>query len=191
MGVHTGDWNDEHVATLRRLWDAGLSATEIARELRVYSRSAILGKVNRLKLAPRRIDNARHPVGAPKPAPAAVRHASTVFTKTAPSEQKPRRNPSSNIVEAVKIAASEPGLSAKLEEPSDGRGVKFIDLENHHCRWPKGDPRNEDFMFCGETTADLKEDRPYCPFHTLKSIDRTRIRNPRVFERDAAFAARR
>lgn len=181
MGVHTGDWNEEHVATLRRLWDAGLSATEIARELRVYSRSAILGKVNRLKLAPRRIDNARMPVGAPKPLPVQRKGI-----------QRPeRRNQSNDIVEKLKIAATEPGLSAKLEEPSDGKGVKLVDLENHHCRWPKGDPRNEDFMFCGEATANFKEKVPYCPFHTLKSIDRTRLRNPKAFERDAAFAARR
>jgi GcrA cell cycle regulator len=187
MGMPAGDWCDEHVTTLRRLWDAGLSASEIAGEFKgAYSRSAILGKVNRLKLAPRRIDNARHPAGAPKPPPIPRKRISAGPPAPAPA----RTNRTNETVERLRVAAEEAAQMARLEEPSDGKGVKLVDLGNHHCRWPKGDPRNDDFMFCGETTANFSENRPYCPFHTLKSIDRTRLRNPKAFERDAAFAAR-
>lgn len=47
MAVDT--WTEEKLATLKRLWDAGLSGTQISAEIGV-SRGAVLGKVWRLKL---------------------------------------------------------------------------------------------------------------------------------------------
>ena len=39
---------------------------------------------------------------------------------------------------------------------------KLMDLKNNTCRWPIGDPENEDFHFCGKQTTTGK---PYCPEH--------------------------
>jgi GcrA cell cycle regulator len=39
---------------------------------------------------------------------------------------------------------------------------KLIDLEQHDCRWPIGEPRHPEFHFCGEKQAD---GRPYCAHH--------------------------
>src|SRR5579871_359482 len=44
------DWNEARVALLTRRWAEGASASVIARELGGVSRSAVLGKVHRLKL---------------------------------------------------------------------------------------------------------------------------------------------
>ena len=40
--------------------------------------------------------------------------------------------------------------------------VRLIDLRLNTCRWPIGDPREDDFHFCGEQTVTGK---PYCLKH--------------------------
>lgn len=39
--------------------------------------------------------------------------------------------------------------------------VALFDLQDHHCRWPLGDPHHE-MLHCG---AQVALDRPYCPAH--------------------------
>lgn len=49
------DWSNDQIELLKRCWDNGFSATDIIKKLDyAFSRSAILGKVNRLNLKPRR-----------------------------------------------------------------------------------------------------------------------------------------
>ena len=38
----------------------------------------------------------------------------------------------------------------------------LMDLKNNTCRWPIGEPENEDFHFCGKPTVTGK---PYCSAH--------------------------
>ena len=40
--------------------------------------------------------------------------------------------------------------------------VGLMDLKLNTCRWPIGDPKDEDFHFCGEQTVTGK---PYCLAH--------------------------
>ena len=40
--------------------------------------------------------------------------------------------------------------------------IRLIDLKINTCRWPIGDPKDEDFHFCGEQTVTGK---PYCLAH--------------------------
>ncbi len=42
------------------------------------------------------------------------------------------------------------------------RRVRFEDIRQFECRWPLGDPRSEDFAYCGLTPA---EGRSYCAGH--------------------------
>ena len=46
-------WSDERVEQLRKLWEAGLSASQIAAELGNVTRNAVIGKVHRLGLSGR------------------------------------------------------------------------------------------------------------------------------------------
>lgn len=47
-------WTEDRVATLRRLWADGLSASQIARELGSgVTRNAVIGKLHRLGLSKR------------------------------------------------------------------------------------------------------------------------------------------
>ena len=51
-------WTDERIETLRKMWDSGLTATQIAEELGGVSRNAVIGKAHRLGLASRQIGRA-------------------------------------------------------------------------------------------------------------------------------------
>src|SRR5258708_32729614 len=46
-------WSDDRVEQLKKLWEAGLSASQIAAELGNVTRNAVIGKVHRLGLAGR------------------------------------------------------------------------------------------------------------------------------------------
>jgi len=46
-------WTDERIATLSKMWDSGLTATQIAEELGGVSRNAVIGKAHRLGLPAR------------------------------------------------------------------------------------------------------------------------------------------
>ena len=46
-------WTDERVETLKRMWNDGQSASQIAKELGGVTRNAVIGKVHRLGLSNR------------------------------------------------------------------------------------------------------------------------------------------
>lgn len=46
-------WTDERIDTLKKMWDSGLTATQIAEELGGVSRNAVIGKAHRLGLQSR------------------------------------------------------------------------------------------------------------------------------------------
>ncbi len=65
-------WTDERIETLRKMWDSGLTATQIAEELGGVSRNAVIGKAHRLGLASRPSPvKANATEAKPAPAPAA------------------------------------------------------------------------------------------------------------------------
>lgn len=66
-----------------------------------------------------------------------------------------------------------------------GKSVKMVDLESQMCRWPNGDPRDDDFSFCGCQTA---EGMPYCETHVraaYQTVTRNRTLNAADFSADA------
>ena len=72
-------WTDERIATLRKMWEGGATASEIATELGGVSRNAVIGKAHRLGLkarpSPVKANEKKKPAAAPaakKPAPAAA-----------------------------------------------------------------------------------------------------------------------
>ena len=40
--------------------------------------------------------------------------------------------------------------------------IPLVKLDNHTCRWPLGDPRDDDFCFCGKR---IKTGQTYCEEH--------------------------
>jgi len=73
-------WTDERVELLKKLWQDGLSASQIAKQLGGVTRNAVIGKVHRLGLAgrasPSRSERPRMPM-APK-APSVRSHVPAV-----------------------------------------------------------------------------------------------------------------
>jgi GcrA cell cycle regulator len=49
--------------------------------------------------------------------------------------------------------------SKTYEIPRAKHNVTFLELESHHCRYPIGDPKTNEFCFCGAPRLDGK---PYC-----------------------------
>ena len=63
-------WTDERVELLKKLWQDGLSASQIAKQLGGVTRNAVIGKVHRLGLSGRATPSkpARTTFKAPRPA---------------------------------------------------------------------------------------------------------------------------
>jgi GcrA cell cycle regulator len=75
-------WTDERIDTLRKMWEAGQTASQIAEELGGVSRNAVIGKAHRLGLQsrpspvkPNEPDAAKAAAPEPKPAPAPIAKA--------------------------------------------------------------------------------------------------------------------
>ena len=52
--------------------------------------------------------------------------------------------------------------------------LSLLELNEHTCKWPIGDPLTPDFYFCGQHS---EEGKPYCEFHSRRAyhqIDKKR-----------------
>jgi GcrA cell cycle regulator len=143
MSGTTGGWTDDRVASLKKLWLEGLSASQIAKQLGGVTRNAVIGKVHRLGLSGRATPAA--PARTVFKAPRAPRPAMV-------SAHVPRR------AEPVHPAPLPP-LPAVREEPGS---ATVLTLGAHMCKWPIGDPAADGFTFCGRRTG---ADGPYCIEH--------------------------
>jgi GcrA cell cycle regulator len=89
-------WTDERIATLKKMWEGGSTASQIADELGGVSRNAVIGKAHRLGLKSRPSPvkaNAKKKAPA-KPAPApkpAAKKAAKPAPKAAPAAAAPAK----------------------------------------------------------------------------------------------------
>ena len=119
-------WTEDRIATLKRLWNEGQSASVVARELGGVTRNAVIGKVHRLGLSGR---------VAPA-APGAGRRASKP-SLTTPVRRKPRL---AGVVGRV--------IVAEAMGDEDRERTPLLRLRRAGCRWVFGDPKAEAFGFC-------------------------------------------
>ena len=85
-------WTDERIATLKKMWEGGSTASQIAEELGGVSRNAVIGKAHRLGLKSRpspvkaaEKKKASAPKAKPAPKPAAKKVAPRPAPKPAPA----------------------------------------------------------------------------------------------------------
>lgn len=165
------NWTDERVEKLKKLWSEGLSASQIAAQLGGVSRNAVIGKVHRLNLPGRAKSGGaqaparpKRPAAAPAPRPAVF----TARTAAAPAR------PAVRAADAAPKDASEADFERPAEQlpvPANtnnstvvpmSRRLELTQLTERTCKWPIGDPLNDDFHFCGNESPDSS---PYCTYH--------------------------
>ena len=153
-------WTEERVELLRRLWIENFSASRIAAELGGVSRSAVIGKIHRLGLS-----------GRDQPTSSLKRQCKPRLSR---SERRVWR-PASIGNTALKAEPEMLGNPETQPFPSAVPIAKRLTVEKlteHTCKWPIGDPRKEDFHFCGHASLKVL---PYCLYHArlaYRSSDR-------------------
>lgn len=150
-------WTDQMVEDLRAMWKEGLTTAEIGKKLGV-SKNSIVGKVHRLGLSGR-------PSPIKKKENDEASEAKEVAEVKAPAEPKAEKAPAKKA-EPVKTEKISDAKSEKMPAPkADNKkgAVSLMDLDNHTCRWPLGDPKDENFHFCGKK---VKIGQTYCEEHS-------------------------
>jgi len=139
-------WTDERIETLKLRWREGFSASEIAAELGGSSRNAVISKVHRLNL-PRLAHNLERKrlVAADRKKPA--------VSRIAKHKRRPIGPPADLPIPPV---------------PSVGL-LSLLQLTEHTCKWPIGDPKLAGFGFCGSVSVPGK---PYCADHCSQAYSR-------------------
>lgn len=132
------NWTDDRVEQLKNLWTEGLSASQIARAMGGVTRNAVIGKVHRLGLAGR----------------------------ATPSRSDRPRLP---MAPKISMRTHTPPVPIVEEDPvtlDDGRHATVLTINDRMCRWPIGDPSEDQFHFCGRSP---KSGSPYCEAHARKA----------------------
>ena len=134
-------WTDERIETLKALWAAGKTGSQIAAAIgHGLTRNAIIGKINRLRLAGRAksTDTAAPPLRAP-PKPKFA-HPGNIMRKAEARKLDP----------GPPMIADPPRQEGETEAiiPMSPR-VTIVELNDSMCRWPLGDPASPEFRYCG------------------------------------------
>ena len=82
-------WTDERIATLKKMWEGGSTASQIADELGGVSRNAVIGKAHRLGLKSR-------------PSPVKANEKKKPAVKAKPAAPKPARRRSGSSLPALR-----------------------------------------------------------------------------------------
>ena len=144
-------WTDERIELLRRLWSEEFSASRIAAELGGVSRSAVIGKIHRLGLQ-----------GRGQPTISVKRQCKP---RASQGGRKSWRTSSigNTALKAAPDVLGRPAIQPFLPQVVPlAKKLTFAKLTERTCKWPIGDPRGEDFHFCGH---DSLEALPYCRYH--------------------------
>jgi GcrA cell cycle regulator len=145
------NWTEERVALLRKLWTEDFSASRIAAELGGVSRSAVIGKIHRLGLC-----------GRGKPTWSARRQSKPRL----PRSERPACRAASIGNTALKmrpemLEEAQPQPFESIVVPI-ARKLTIEKLTERTCKWPIGDPGDQEFHFCGHDSLDAM---PYCRYH--------------------------
>lgn len=167
-------WTDERVEELKRLWNAGYSASQCANALGNCTRNAVISKVHRMGMSRSR---------------ATVRRTNIVRTglqrrglsKIQPS-RRTQLDKNKLTVKAMlaSIEKAEPPSSEATEVGKTGLEplIKHIDnLEPHHCRWIEGKPASG---WCGR--RHVGPGVSWCETHARRVFDLREPVRRRVFD---------
>lgn len=159
------EWTTERVERLKELWAEGLSASQVATQLGGCSRNAVIGKVHRMKLDLRGRSTAT-PARKKKPANQHMSPSQKVAAKQLNKERHVIPAFGGNIF--YEASADAEPAKPRIIRPAENvvvpisRQLRLDDLTERTCKWPNGDPLEENFNFCGNDAAQAG---PYCKYH--------------------------
>jgi len=160
------NWTDDRVEMLKKLWADGLSASQIAAQLGGVSRNAVIGKVHRLNLPGRAKSGGQSKARTKRTtsAPRAPNYASRTTTTAGPSRPMGRSSGSAALQPDTEAVAYQHIETRPIEDVvvPISRRLELVELTEKTCKWPIGDPLQDDFHFCGN---DSDEVTPYCGYH--------------------------
>ena len=120
-------WTDERIATLKKMWEGGSTASQIADELGGVSRNAVIGKAHRLGLksrpSPVKANDTKKAAAAPKAAP------------KAPAPKKAAKPAAKPAAAAAPAAPPEP--AAPPPAPRQDAGNPSQPMPNKNSNLPK------------------------------------------------------
>lgn len=163
-------WTDEMVEQLKKMWKDGLTTGEIGKRLNV-SKNSIVGKVHRLGLSGRpspikkKEDAALQKPSAEKPVEKKAAPTPPPAKEVAKEAAAPKKAVADKAKEEVELPEEEMRAPLAKEEKvfKPGHLYSLTDLDNHTCRWPIGDPKDENFHFCGKK---VRIGQTYCDEHS-------------------------
>lgn len=166
-------WTENRVEMVKKLWEAGLSASQIAKEIcappfelfKTVTRNAVIGIIHRRGFGGR--------VKPPSSAPPRHRKRK-VYAATPGHNLKTRGNTA--LAHAFEIEMESDVVAYDNVIPMTQR-LKLMELTDATCKWPIGDPQYPDFAFCGGKSL---QGLPYCAHHCRiayePASDRRRLR---------------
>lgn len=156
-------WTDERVEILKKLWADGLSASQIAAQLGGVSRNAVIGKVHRLNL-PGRIKSGGQVKARAKRTTSAPRAPNYANRSSGTARPMGRSSGSAALKADTEAVAYQHIETRPIEDVvvPISRRLALLELTEKTCKWPNGDPLQDNFHFCGN---DSDEATPYCSYH--------------------------
>jgi GcrA cell cycle regulator len=145
-------WTDDRVEQLKKLWEAGLSASQIAAELGNVTRNAVIGKVHRLGLSGR----------AKSPSSAAPRQRKARPAQHMMRVSRPLSRGNTALAHAFEVEMEPDPIAYDNVVPMSQR-LSLLELNEATCHWPIGDPSSSEFFFCGGKAL---QSLPYCAHHS-------------------------
>lgn len=164
-GIRAGcfAWTIERIDELRRRWSEGESAFLIAESFGI-TRSAIIGKVHRLKLPQRATTIAKIPVAGKRWNPARWERERR---KPVPKRSlSVRAHTLASGTERMKVQRTVPVVVLPHVEPPS-LNLSLYELTEATCRWPHGNAAP--FSFCGHDTYYGS----YCAYHQHRSTSKS------------------
>ena len=148
-------WSDDRVEQLKKLWESGLSASQIAAELGNVTRNAVIGKVHRLGLSGR----------AKSPSSAAPRQR-----KARPAQQmmrvaRPLSRGNTALAHAFETEMEPDPVAFDNVVPMSQR-LTLLELNEATCHWPVGDPSSPEFSSAAARRS------PACPIARITRASR-------------------
>jgi GcrA cell cycle regulator len=155
-------WSDDDTETVTKLWNDGLTASQIASKLTgKYTRNAVIGKVHRLGLVMRGPSTQGRRGEITIRQGKGVRHRTTTVSHLEAAVF-------GKAIGGGKGATGTRWMAEPLppEDTPPANLIALLDLEPHQCRWIYGDPKTSESGCCGKQQI---IGLPYCIDHSRRA----------------------